>query len=160
MESLIYSNSIPFNLHRNSLRISRLHSPRKLAPPSFPSAESRRFSPLSAVLLRPYMISPEPIDECTVRNGAEDKSHFLTQKLSQQPKVLAMCEFLCFLIGFCFLSKCLWLKKLNASNSSSIMQIPYLSIWTSKFVGWIGTLTFFHMSSSLHLLGHPPDFCG
>lgn len=88
MESLIYSNFIPFNLRPNSLRISPLHSPRKLAPPSLPSSESRRFSPLSAVLLHPCLVSPEPIDEFPARNVAEDKSHFRTPKLPEQPKVI------------------------------------------------------------------------
>ncbi|KAH6833006.1 high-affinity nickel-transport family protein [Perilla frutescens var. hirtella] len=154
MESLIYSNSIPFKLHRASPRFSRLHSPRKLVPPS---AESRRFSPLSSALHSPYLlVSPKPTDECSKNKlffcVGEEKSRFLTlttQKLFHQPKV--------FNIGKVLIISALVLASLHpafmlpafasvpnaggATGSSLVRCELFSSAWTGFLAGCLHTLS-------------------
>ncbi|KAH6777062.1 high-affinity nickel-transport family protein [Perilla frutescens var. frutescens] len=154
MQSLIYSNSIPFKLHRASPRFSRLHSPRKLVPPS---AESRRFSPLSSALHSPYLlVSPKPTDECSKNKlffcVGEEKSRFLTlttQKLFHQPKV--------FNIGKVLIISALVLASLHpafmlpafasfpnaggATGSSLVRCELFSSAWTGFLAGCLHTLS-------------------
>ncbi|KAK4424043.1 hypothetical protein Salat_1597700 [Sesamum alatum] len=111
MERLIYSNSIPSKLHRNSPCLPRLPPPRKLAavaaaPPSFSSStsflsfQSRRLNPLSCTLNNSSLLSAKALDDGPAKdlcfsvdsaNGSEPKPHFLKRiahQLSRQQKVV------------------------------------------------------------------------